>query len=200
MDSPLKGAGARRVECVEAIASIRQMEKPNGPGIEVFAGRAVSVRVDPVIVGDRQATREVVERVAAVGIIAEDSDGHIVVIFQYRWPIQRWCWELPAGKIDPGESALEAAQRELAEETGYHAEYWESVLEFYPSPGYSTERMTVFYARELTATTPEPEEDEDIQTVLWDRAQLEQHLRRNDGLNALWVVAVQWWLNRPRNP
>ncbi len=175
------------------------MEKRKGPGLEVFSGRAISVRVDPVIVGNHEGTREVVERVGAVGVLAEDSEGRVVMIFQYRWPIQRWCWEIPAGKIDPFELPLDAAKRELSEETGYRAEHWEKILDFYPSPGYSTELITVFYARTLTASRAHPEADEDIRTALWDHGDIEQHLRHNDGLNALWVVAMQWWLNRPRN-
>jgi ADP-ribose pyrophosphatase len=79
---------------------------------------------------------------------------------QYRYAAQDYLWELPAGSLDRGEQALTGAKRELLEETGYHAKKWKRALHFYPSPGFLSETMTVYLARELTAGKAQPEEDE----------------------------------------
>jgi len=81
---------------------------------------------------------------------------------QYRHAASSYLWELPAGRIDPGESELHAAKRELLEETGYSASKWKRILKFYASPGFVAETMAVFLARGLREGVAQPEEDEII--------------------------------------
>jgi ADP-ribose pyrophosphatase len=81
---------------------------------------------------------------------------------QYRHAAGDYLWELPAGRIDPGEQELKAARRELLEETGYTAAKWKRVLKFYASPGFVAETMSVFLATGLRAGEAQPEEDEII--------------------------------------
>ena len=81
---------------------------------------------------------------------------------QYRHAAGAYLWELPAGRIDPGENELKAAQRELIEETGYRATHWRRILKFYASPGFLAETMSVYLATGLQAGVAEPEEDEMI--------------------------------------
>jgi ADP-ribose pyrophosphatase len=81
---------------------------------------------------------------------------------QYRHAAKDYLWELPAGRIDPGEKALPAAKRELLEETGYTAENWGLILNFYASPGFVAETMSVFLATGLRAGKAQPEADEVI--------------------------------------
>ena len=84
-----------------------------------------------------------------VCIVPVLENGDLVLIKQYRTPIKKTIYEFPAGKIDPGESTLETAKRELKEETGYSAKEWYEIGETYPSPGYSTELLHIFIAKDL---------------------------------------------------
>ena len=114
------------------------------------------------------AIRDVIRHNGSVVVIAVDSskskrDPLIVMERQYRHAAGQYMWELPAGKLDPGEEALTGAQRELAEETGYHARKWKLLVEYYASPGFLGESMKIFVAEDLVAGVAHPEEDEQIE-------------------------------------
>jgi len=107
----------------------------------------------------------------SVVILAVDNsrskrDPWIVMERQYRHAANRYLWELPAGKIDEGEQPLEAAKRELIEETGYRARKWRPLVEYFASPGFLGESMKVFLAEGLDAGDARPEEDEEIELRL----------------------------------
>jgi ADP-ribose pyrophosphatase len=90
------------------------------------------------------------------------DDGNILLIRQFRLATGGFLWELPAGTLARGETALETARRELAEETGYRAASWRKLAQFYPSPGFVDETMTIYLARKMRPGPPRPEEDERI--------------------------------------
>jgi ADP-ribose pyrophosphatase len=96
-------------------------------------------------------------------VMAVDDRKRILLVRQYRLPAAKSLWELPAGKLDEGEKALQAAHRELTEETGYRARGWKKLAAFYPSPGYVGEHMTIFLATELTEGEASPMDDERIE-------------------------------------
>ncbi len=111
------------------------------------------------------ATREVVRHSGSVVVLAieeEADEPRVLLERQYRYAAQSYLWELPAGRIDPGEGALTGAKRELIEETGYRARQWQRALFFYSSPGFLDETMTIYLARQLTLGDAQPEEDESI--------------------------------------
>ncbi len=170
------------------------MEERFGPTQWVYQGRTISVRVDPVRVGEMSTSREVVIRVPAVAVVAETSRSEIVVIRQYRWAVGRYLYELPAGKVDHDEDILSAAQRELKEETGYVADDWELVTALYPTPGYSDEKVSLFYSRVVAYSSPHPDSDEDIQTELWDAGKIRQFLHSSGTINGITLAGLQWWL------
>lgn len=122
----------------------------------VFEGRIVSVRQDEVAMSDRSTgTRDVVVHPGAVGVIALDDRGRVVLIRQYRHAVRSYLWEIPAGLKDvPGERPLDTARRELAEEAGLAAASWHRLLDLYATPGGSDEEFTIFLARELRAAQP----------------------------------------------
>lgn len=178
------------------------MEQRSDPEQWVYRGRTISVRVDPVVVKGTQASREVVVRVPAVAVIAEDSESRVVIIRQHRWAVQQTLYELPAGKLDSGESPIEAAQRELLEETGYSADSWQLVTTFYPSPGYTDEEIFLYYAYGLSHSQSRLDADEEIETELWHGEQIEEFVRSAQGVNGIALIGLQWWLcrNLDRSP
>lgn len=130
----------------------------------VYNGRVVKLRVD-VLGDDVSRVREVVEHPGAVAILPVLPDGRVVLIKQYRHPVGKWILEVPAGTLRPGESPDDCARRELEEETGYVAGKLDRMLTILPSPGYSTERITLYVASNLYRGVQSPEEDEEIKVV-----------------------------------
>jgi 8-oxo-dGTP pyrophosphatase MutT (NUDIX family) len=127
---------------------------------ELLRSRLVTVRSDKVRMPDNQlAERDVVIHPGAVAVLALDDAGRVLLIRQYRHPVGHLLWEIPAGLRDvDGEAAWSTAQRELVEEAGYRARDWRVLADYYSSPGYSTERLRVFLARDLERV-PESERD-----------------------------------------
>jgi len=109
----------------------------------------ISVRNDKVQLPDEHfAERTVVTHPGAVAVLALDDAQRVLMIRQYRHPVGRELWEIPAGLRDAdGESPLQTGQRELLEETGYRASEWHTLVDYFSSPGFSTERLWVFLAR-----------------------------------------------------
>src|ERR1043166_8788763 len=95
--------------------------------------------------------RSVVRHAGSAVMMAVDEKKRVLLVRQYRLPADKYLWELPAGKMDPGEKPLGTAKRELIEETGYRARTWTKLASFFVSPGYVEERMTIFLATDLTA-------------------------------------------------
>lgn len=136
----------------------------------VYRGKVFSVSSDKVKEPNGiTATRDVVRHSGSVVVLAIDETGReprVLLERQYRYAASQYLWELPAGRIDPGENALAGGKRELIEETGYRAKKWKRALHFYASPGFLDETMTIFLARELTTGEAQPEEDESIECHL----------------------------------
>jgi len=117
----------------------------------VYRGKMITVHRDTIRLPDGSTTeREVVDHPDSVAVVALDPQARVLLVRQYRHPVGAYLWELPAGLLDrPGEPALDAAQRELAEETGTAARQWHTLVDMYPSPGMTGERVRVFLARDL---------------------------------------------------
>jgi ADP-ribose pyrophosphatase len=136
----------------------------------VYNGKVFKVTSDQITEPNGiSARRDVVRHSGSVVVLAVDASGgepRVLLEKQYRYATRDYLWELPAGRIDPGETALAAGKRELLEETGYRARQWKRALHFYSSPGFLDETMTIFFARELTAGDAQPEDDESIEYEL----------------------------------
>jgi ADP-ribose pyrophosphatase len=132
----------------------------------VYRGPVFSVTTDHVQEpGGVRARRDLIHHSGSIVVLAVDDSGsttRVLLERQYRHAAGSYLWELPAGRIDPGEKELQAAKRELLEETGYTATTWRRILKFYASPGFVAETMSVFMATGLHAGEAQPEDDEII--------------------------------------
>jgi ADP-ribose pyrophosphatase len=116
-----------------------------------------------------------------------------LLVRQYRLPAGRLLWEIPAGSIDPGEKPLQTAKRELKEETGYRAKKWKKLISFYPSPGFLTEKMTIYLATGLTAGEATPMGDERIETRWFKAKEVEAAIEAGEILDAKTMLGYFFW-------
>ncbi len=140
--------------------------------------------------------RAIVHHIGSAVMMAVDDRKRILLVRQYRLPARRYLWELPAGRLDPGETPLQAARRELVEETGYRARQWKKLVMFYPSPGYVAERMTIFLATELSAGQAAPMDDERIETRWFTAKEIEQAIRSGRIVDAKTMIGYFNWKYR----
>lgn len=143
-------------------------------------GRVTALRADQVVMPSGGiATREVVEHPGAVAIVPLDDERRVVLIHQYRHPLGRALWELPAGLLDAaGEEPVETARRELAEEVGIAATDWSVLLDVAASPGFSDESVRVFLARGLSGVTRPAGADDEEADLEIHRVPLDEAVRR----------------------
>ena len=162
-----------------------------------YQGRIISIRKDVVSMpGDTTSQRDVVEHPGAVGVVALDEAGRVLLVNQYRHPVRRRLDELPAGLLDvQGEPALETAKRELAEEAGYAADTWHVLVDTLTSSGMTDEAIRVFLARDLREVERDVQEHEELDmTSSW--LPLEDAVRRvlagelENGMAAVGLLAA----------
>lgn len=164
---------------------------------ERYAGPIFTVYSDRVTMsGGGTATRDVVENKGAVGVVALDDLGRVVLIRQYRHPVKERLWEIPAGLRDVrGEELVLTARRELAEETDWAAARFDLLLDLQTSPGFSTETIRVFLARELSPV-PEDErherqdEEADLEIAWFDLDEAVAMILRGEITNASTVAGL----------
>lgn len=166
------------------------MIEPLG-GETVFEGSQFSVRVERFRHADgAEVERELVRRTDAAAVVAYDGE-HVWLVRQPREALLEYTLELPAGKLDvDGESPLQTAQRELAEEIGQEAEHWTRLRGFHPSSGYTNELVHIFSATGMRPSDVEPDPDERIEIVRWPLAELDGALAATD--DAKTVIGLQW--------
>ena len=132
----------------------------------VYEGHVLSLDVDEVEEpGGVRGTREVVRHRGSVAMLPVDETGRVLLVRQYRYAVGAYVWELPAGRLDAGETPEEGARRELVEEAGLEAGRVEPLLSFYTTPGFCDEVIHVFRATDLRVVPARPEEDERIETT-----------------------------------
>lgn len=137
--------------------------------------------------------RSIVRHKGSAVMMPVDDRDRVLLVRQYRLPASQFLWELPAGKLDEGETALTAAKRELGEETGLTAKKWKKLVTFYPSPGYVEEKMTIFLATELTQGTAHPMDDERIETRWFEKKELKKLIASNKIQDAKTMIGFLHW-------
>lgn len=167
----------------------------------VYLGKIFALRADEVAMpGGGSARREVVEHYGAVAVVALDEDGNLVLVYQYRHPIGRRLWELPAGLLDMGdEPAHVTAARELEEETGLAAAHWQTLIDVDSTPGFSDESVRIFLATGLTEIGRPHAHDEEADLVVKrvPLADAVQMVFTGEIVNALAVAGILATAHRP---
>ena len=121
--------------------------------------------------------RAIIQHEGSAVMMAVDEKKRVLLVRQFRLPARQYLWELPAGRMDPGETPLKAARRELQEETGVRARKWVKLISYYPSPGFLAEKMNLFVATGLTQGEARPMDDERIQTRWFTSREIEDGIR-----------------------
>jgi len=139
----------------------------------IYKGKIVNLRLDRVRLPSGELhTREIVEHRGSVAILPVTSKKEIFLVKQFRKAVGKEIWEVPAGRIEEGESIEECARRELKEETGLLADEIKKLGEYYPSPGYCTEVIHIYLARNLKKSNALPEKDEFIKLKKFSKGEI----------------------------
>lgn len=145
----------------------RQLEERFLSGEEVFHGALINVEHWQVLLPNGQTSlREVVKHCGAVAVVPLDDAGNVTLVRQHRVAVDRFTWEIPAGKLDhgAGEDMLSAAKRELEEETGLHAVHWQMLTDILTTPGFCNEHIAIYLATGLSQHNVHPDDDEFVAT------------------------------------
>ncbi len=133
---------------------------------QVYSGPAISLRVDKVRKpSGATTTRDVVEHSDCIAVVPIDKDDNVLLVRQFRYPVDSALLEVPAGGIEPGEDVIDCVRRELQEEIGYLPGRIEKLGGFYSIPGYGTEYLYVYVARDLRASRLVAEDTDEIEVV-----------------------------------
>ncbi|MET0383057.1 MAG: NUDIX hydrolase [Burkholderiaceae bacterium] len=193
----MKGIGDGRADAPAASGADEHLIEHRLRSESVFDGRMLKARRDEVRLPDgKPAQREYIVHPGAVMIVPIADDGKLVVERQHRYPIGAVLVEFPAGKLDPNETTLQCARRELAEETGYRAREWAPAGRMHNAPAYSTEFIEVWFARGLVAGERRLDEGEFVEAMLIEEKALFDLAARGELTDAKTLVGLlrlqQW--------
>jgi ADP-ribose pyrophosphatase len=166
----------------------------------IFKGRAFNVRIDTVLTVDgRESTREIVEHSACIAVVAQDDNGDILLVRQYRKAIEKELLEIPAGGIDPGEDPDTAVKRELQEEIGYLPGRILRLGGYYSSPGFSTEYLYLYLATDLRPSRLYAEDTPGIVTVRVKPRQIRKMITSGEICDSKSVAGLLYFLDYRKN-
>lgn len=170
-----------------------------GEGSTLLHQGFLELRRDDVLLPDgSRSTREYIRHSGAVAVVPLTGDGRIVMVRQYRYPVRKVLVEFPAGKLDPNETQLGCAMRELAEETGYSASEWAFGGEIHNAAAYSDESIWIWFARGLRSGAARPDAGEFVETVLMAPNELEAMSLRGELPDVKTQIGLAWlqrWQN-----
>lgn len=161
---------------------------------EITTNRIFTVTMDHAVdPGGFEIQRAIVQHRGSAVVMPVDEKKRILLVRQYRLPARQYLWELPAGTVDPGEKPLQTARRELKEETGLRARSIVKLAEFYPSPGFLTEKMTIYLATGLTQGEATPMDDERIETKWFPAKEIDAMIEAGKILDAKTNIGFLRW-------
>lgn len=159
----------------------------------IYEGKILNLRVDQVTVLTGTSKREIIEHGGAAVIVALTEDNSVIMVRQFRKPVERVVFELPAGKIDRGEKPEETAVRELKEETGFRAGNMKLLTKMYPTVGYSEEALYIYLATELSEGMTNFDENEALDIESWKLEDLVEMVMKGkieDGKTQVGILMV----------
>lgn len=175
-------------------------EKPKAQVLKherVYAGKVLDLDVDEIEEpGGIQGRREVVRQRGSVAALPVHDDGRIVLVRQYRYAVDEHVWELPAGRLDPGETPEGGARRELEEEVGLRPRSLEPLLVFWTTPGFCDEVMHLYRATDLDPVPARPEADESIEAGAFTLVEAHEMIRHGEIREGKTLVALLLELQR----
>lgn len=158
---------------------------------KIYEGKVLNLRIDTVELPDkRYSKREIVEHVGGVGVIAITEEGNIVLVNQYRKALDKNIIEIPAGKLEINEEPKETARRELEEETGYTCSKMRYFTEFYPTPGYCTEKIHLFIAEDLIPGKQSLDENEFLEVLEIPFEEAYEKVMNGEILDAKTIIGI----------
>lgn len=158
---------------------------------KLYQGKMINLRIDTVELPDQKySKREIIEHPGAVAVIPVTEENEIVMVRQYRKSVEQYLLEVPAGKLEIGEEPLECAGRELLEETGYKSDSIEFLFKIFTSPGFNTEVISIFLAKNLTKDVAQPDEDEYIEVKKYAIDDLVKMIEIGEILDAKTISAI----------
>lgn len=160
----------------------------------LFEGRVIRLQIDQVkLPNGATSTREIVKHPGAVSVMAVTEENKLVLVRQFRKPLEKTILEIPAGKLEPGENPRVCAFRELEEETGYRAKEMEHVISFYTSPGFADEYLHLYIAKGLSKGKAQLDQDEFVELVELTLEECQQRIATGEICDAKTVTAVYLW-------
>lgn len=167
---------------------------------EKFTGRVINLRQDTVLLNEKDSyIFDVIEHPGGVAVIPIIDENHIVLIKQYRHPFKTTLIEVPAGRLNKGEDPIEAGLRELKEETGYIAENIDFICCMYASPAIFDEKIFIYKATNLTASTTEFDEGEDIESFIVSLKEAQSMIKNGQIHDAKTIIAINSLLIKEEN-
>ncbi len=164
-------------------------EKKLGSSLK-FNGRMIKLYVDEVeLPNSHTSTREVVRHPGASAMLVVDEKGFLILERQYRYPVDKILWEIPAGKLDKNEFPIDCAKRELKEETGLIAKKWEELGYIYTTPGFSDEKIYLFFASDLEKGEQNLDEDEFVEIEYFSKEEVEKMISDDNIVDSKTIAA-----------
>ncbi|MBN1620990.1 MAG: NUDIX hydrolase [Endomicrobiales bacterium] len=161
----------------------------------IYNGKVINFSADMVLLPNgKKGFREYTEHPGAVAVLPFVDKKHIILVQQYRYPVGKITYELPAGKLDKKESPAACVRRELAEETGYYAKTVKRLFSFWPTPAFSDEVIHIYSAKNLVETKHSPDEDEFIKSEVIPLTSVKKFIEKGRIRDAKTVIAVLFWL------
>jgi ADP-ribose pyrophosphatase len=176
---------------------MRNLQEQTTKVESIYKGKIIDVSIEHVTLPNgKEVPREIVRHPGAVAVFAVTAENRLLLVRQFRKPLDRTILEIPAGKLEKNEKLLDCAHRELKEETGYTAQTMEFVTSFYTSPGFADELLHIFEAKGLSLGEASPDEDEFVDLIEVSIDEAFAYIEKGAIHDAKTIFAVYYWQNQ----